>query len=132
MERIYYHYLEWEDFHNGLYDLDKIDNPNKLIKSCANLLKDVDSFYKIMLNVIQEWRKSSEVNLTNTSRNRQAWLGQASCCYKYNAPEYITKLAWRTLTKDQQDKANDMADKVIFEWEKIYINGKQMRLSSYA
>lgn len=132
MKRIYHHYMEWEDFHNGLYKMDQIENVERLINQCANLLKNCNKFYSTMLKVIKEWRKATEVNLTNISRNRQAWLGQSSCCYKYKAPEYVTKLAWRTLTKNQQNKANNIADKIIYEWEKIYINGNQTRLSTYA
>lgn len=132
MERIYRHYMEWEDYHNGLYKTDQIENIDNLIDSCANLLKNCNEFYSVMLKVVKDWRKSAEVNLTNISRNRQAWLGQSSCCYKYKAPEYVTKLAWRTLTKDQQDKANITADRMIYEWEKIYINGYQRTLFNYA
>ena len=132
MERIYHHYNKWEDYHNGLYHTTQVDNIEELVGRCADLLKNCDAFYLVMINVVKEWRIASEVNLTNISRNRQAWLGQSSCCYKYKAPEYVTKLAWRTLTKEQQDKANDTADRIIYEWGKIYINGDQRTLFNYA
>lgn len=132
MERIYHHYETWEDYHNGLYNMDQVNDIEILVGKCADLLKNCDAFYNVMIDVVKNWRKSSEVNLTNISRNRQAWLGQSSCCYKFNAPEYVTKLAWRTLTKDEQDKANKTADRIIYEWEKIYINGDQRTLTSYA
>ena len=120
MERVYYHFRLWEDFKNGLYNLNEIDKPGLLIKKCASLLKDNKKFYDTMIKVITEWRHSTEVNMTNTSRNRQAWLGQSSCCYLFHAPEYITKIAWRTLTQDEQQQANDNADKIINLWEKLY------------
>ena len=133
MNRIYHHYSEWEDYQNGLYNLNEVENMDSLILNCANLLKNCEEFYSVMLKVIKHWRKAAEVNLTNTNRNRQAWLGQSSCCYKFKAPEYITKIAWRTLSKVEQDKANKTADRIILEWETKYINGnEQLRLISYA
>lgn len=132
MKRIYHHYLKWEDYLNGLYSMDQVDNIEEIVGKCADLLKNCDAFYLVMLNVIKDWSISAEVNMTNISRNRQAWLGQSSCCYKFNAPEYVTKIAWRGLTKEQQDKANDTADIVIYEWEKECLNGDQRTLFNYA
>lgn len=127
LKRIYHHYKKWEDFLNGFYSLNEIDNfeENYLIKKCAELLKNADDFYNVMLEVINNWRKSTEVNLTNINRNRQAWLGQASCCYKYNAPEYITKLAWRLLTKEEQNEANRIADIIIHKWDSNCFNNQR-------
>lgn len=123
MKRKYYHYRIWEDHKAGLYNLDLIDNPEDLIRKSAELLKNTKLFYETMLKVISQWKNATEINMTNTSRNRQAWLGQASCCYLYGSPEYITKIAWRKLTKEKQEEANKTADKIINRWEKTYNNG---------
>ena len=135
IDRIWHPYTIWEDFLNGLYSKEIITCDLKtVIFKCANLLKNSNEFYNVMQKVIQDWKKATEFNLSNISRNRQAWLGQASCCYMFNAPEYVTKLAWHTLTNDEQKKANDIADKVIYEWERIYYygNGLQTKLINYA
>lgn len=123
----------WEDFHAGLYGMDEIDNQEEVIKNCMILLRDTAFFYSTMKSVLKEWKNASEVNLTNTSRNREAWLGQSACCYQYGAPEFVTKIAWRMLSKDEQDKANLIADKVIYEFERKYeygsiVNQEQQRL----
>jgi hypothetical protein len=69
--------------------------------------------------MVSEWIYSAEQNLSNSSRNRQAWIGQASCCYKYGVPEHITKYAWRLMSFEQQHKANQIANKVIKIWEDV-------------
>lgn len=132
LKRMYHNYLLWEDYKNGLYILDTIEDSDKLIIKCANLLKDCKRFYDVMKLVIKDWKIATEVNLSNVNRNRQAWLGQASCCYMFKAPEYITKIAWKMLSKNQQDNANNTADVIINNWEKIYKNNGQKRLGIYA
>ena len=69
-----------------------------------------------------KWKYAAEQNLSNTSRNRQAWLGQAACCFNHGCSESLTKKAWHQLNISDQNKANEIADKVIHEWEQYYIN----------
>ena len=121
MRRIYHHYKVWEDWKAGLYDI-KRDYSEKeteeLANKVKNLLSNSDKFYRVGINVIKEWHHSADMNLSNTSRNRQAWIGQASCCYVYGIPERITKMGWRLLSLDEQKQANLIADKIIDIWEK--------------
>jgi hypothetical protein len=120
LKRIYYHYQLWEDFLYGMYkNMTESENQAILIDA-KRLLTTPKELYKMMKIVSLEWEKSTEQNLTNTSRNRQAWLGQAACCFACGASEGITKSAWNMLTKKQQNQANRIADKIIFEWEKYY------------
>ena len=118
MKRIYHHYNLWEDCKNGILEnnFSELEEEELTIKA-KELLCDKEEFYKIALKVITEWKYSSEQNLSNTSRNRQAWIGQASCCYKCKVPEYITKYAWRLMTFEEQEQANRIADKIISIWE---------------
>lgn len=121
MKRIYHPYWVWEDFKNGLYDQEKMYSEQEeflLANKGKELLSHLDEFEQVALKVISEWKNASEQNLTNISRNRQAWIGQASCCYKLKIPERITKLGWRLLTYEQQIEANKIADKIIKIWEK--------------
>ena len=85
-----------------------------------NLLANPEQFNEVALKVIKEWKHASEVNLSNIARNRQAWIGQASCCYAFKIPDYITKYGWRMLTIEQQTKANQVADSVIEKWEGLF------------
>jgi len=119
MKQIYHHFSKWEDTRNGIlkngYNEKETEELTFMAKS---LLCNPKEFYKIALKVIKNWIYASEQHLSNKSRNRHAWIGQASCCFAYGVPEYITKYAWRLMVKEEQDKANDIADKIISLWEK--------------
>jgi hypothetical protein len=119
----------WEDHKHGMYDKPKYTETEEMEKAtlAKNLLTNSVLFENIALRVINEWKISAEVNLTNPSRNRQAWIGQSSCCYAYKIPEYVTKYGWRLMSPSQQKEANRIADKVIKVWE-----GKQKRLKNTA
>lgn len=119
LRRVYYHYSYWEDHAHGMFQITKGDN-NNIIKDAAALLNDPDKLLEAMRHVAFKWKHSAEMNLSNRNRNRQAWLGQASCCYAVEAPEELTKRAWGTLTTKERDTANGVADKVIVEWEERY------------
>lgn len=118
MKRVYHHYEKWEDWKDGLYrlTLDPVDEI--LISRSARLLSDPELFHINALRVITAWPYSAAVNLSNRSRNRQAWLGQASCCFACGSPEDLTKQAWHRLSPAEQDAANAVADRVIAEWER--------------
>lgn len=83
----------------------------------AALLADGDELYAAMSAVTREWPNASEHQLSNTERNRRAWLGQAACCYVLGVPDFVVKSAWHTLPTTMQDAANAVADQVIGEWE---------------
>lgn len=121
--RIYYPFWLWEDFKHGLYDIETTYNEKQvaeLIQKAKDLLSNSKLFEYAALKVIKEWKHSAEVNLSNPSRNRQAWIGQASCCYYWHIPEYITKMGWRLLSESQQAEANGVADLVIKKWEETF------------
>jgi len=123
LERIYHPYWKWEDWNNGQFNVEKRyseKQEEELCKKVKELLSDSKEFYKIALKVINEWVFASEHNLTNSSLNKQAWIGQASCCYKYKIPERITILGWKMLSPTQQKEANNVADKIIKIWEDNY------------
>jgi hypothetical protein len=120
MKRIYHPYWDWEDYKAGLYVIVNTydeEQTEQLAKDAANLLSNSELFRNVALSVITQWCKSAEVNLSNPSRNRQAWIGQASCCYALKIPEFITKFGWRLMTIEQQNEANRVADEVIRVWE---------------
>lgn len=121
MKRTYHSYDKWEDVKNGILDngFSEIET-EELTNKAKRLLCNSKMFYETALKVITEWTYASEQHLSNTSRNRQAWLGQASCCMKYKVPEHITKYAWRMMTLKQQERANRIADDVIMLWEERY------------
>jgi hypothetical protein len=123
MKQIYHPYWNWEDYKAGLYQNfeDNYDEQEtyRLATKARDLLADSILFKDTALTVIAEWKIAAEVNLSNIARNRQAWIGQASCCYVFGIPEFITKYGWRMLTPEQQLAANKVADEVILQWEML-------------
>jgi len=82
-----------------------------------------------MNRAVDEWPNSCEAALTASTMNHQAWLGHAGCAINHNAPEDLTRLAWRMLTEDQQDLANAAADRSIARWRENYVAKLKMEKS---
>lgn len=124
MKRLYHPYYLWEDDKNGMYDLtEEYTNltekeTEELSLKAKELLCNEKEFFLIAKKVITEWKYACEQNLSNRGRNRQAWIGQASCNYKFKISEYITKYGWRLMSIEEQERANKVADKIIDIWEK--------------
>lgn len=116
MKRIYHNHNLWEDFKAGLFRPVKKSEQEVYIRLSCSLLKNPDALYRSMMAVINTWVYASDFNLTNPSRNVQAFLGQAACCYEFRVPESLTMIAWNRLTESQQIDANLVADIVINEW----------------
>jgi len=96
---------------------DSSPSDEELISNAVQLLSNSDLLYLQMSRAVREWCNSGEMNMSNRSRNRQAWLGQAACSIAYGVPENLTKIAWRSLTPEVRSRANAVADMVISEWE---------------
>lgn len=119
MKQRFYHYTLWEDFQNGMYDEIK-EGREERIRNAAQLLSDTDLLYKQMTRVTHEWKYATEQNLTNTSINHQAFLGQTACNIYAGIKEDETREAWGRLTQEQRYKANKVADRVRDEWVHEY------------
>jgi len=117
--RIYHHYQQWEDFHNGLYEFWELTEERR--EKCFELLTNLQTLHIYMHAVVEEWKNAAEQQMTNPSRNKQAWLGQASCCMYCGANEDNVKEVWKMLSDDQQKEANNVADKII-----NYYNAKNL------
>lgn len=115
MKRIYHRYEKWEDFRHGLY-CDQISEAG--IQAAKTVLSNNEILDHAMWFVLNYWVNSAQINLSNKSRNRQAWLGQAACCWLVHASENETKSAWHQLTENERIQANAIADKYISEFEK--------------
>lgn len=119
MKRFYASHEQWEDWQHGLYQTAQPPQP-VYVAASRRVLADAEWLRRAMFEVVIEWPISSAVNLTNRSRNRRAWLGQAACCLVCGSSEDETKLAWHRLTKQQQDVANQQADAAIAFWMEEY------------
>jgi|SRR3990167_5697223 len=130
MKRVYFHYSLWEDYKQGMYSGYKKEQEEELINKAIELLTDNKEFYETMIKINKEWIYSFKMQLSNKTINRQAWLGQASCCYKYGVPEDLTRFAWRRLSEEQQIIANETADLIINRFDKN-IHWSQKCLKEY-
>lgn len=120
LERVFHNFNLWEDNHLGMYKTRCFMDEGKMIQDCILLLSCPDWFSDTAYFILTAWPFAVEHNLTNYSRNRQAWLGQAACCLMHGAPEYLVKQAWNMMNKVKQDAANKVADEVIAHFEKTY------------
>jgi hypothetical protein len=111
----YHHYTKWEDWKNGMYKLE-CNNKDELIVKCISLLTSYDALYQAMDYVATNWTNAADQNMSDPSKNHQSWLGQAACCFEIGAPEWVTRLAWGSLTQEERSIANSVADKVYYEW----------------
>ena len=117
MKQIHKPYYTWECYKNGMFDIDKKQNEDLLIK-------------KSVL-VLSKWKNSTDNNLSNKNINRNSWIGQSACSYNHKCPELLTRIAWGNISELQRNKANNIAKKIIKIYEdknrKIYTGlGKQM------
>jgi len=106
-----------EDYQNGLFDT-STENDELCIREVKKLFKSEYRTIKAMLSVIKKWKFATEHNLTNKSINRIAWLGQAACCFRIGAPDFITKKAWWELPKEIRNRADRNANDLIDQYEK--------------
>jgi len=123
IERKFHNYKNWECFGQGMYETTCFMDKYAMINDCELLLSCPEWLWESMTFVTHHWLTSSEQHLTNMSRNRKAFLGQAACCFSHGAPEYLTKLAWFNLDEKTQKKANEVASEVIKDWEEKYLMG---------
>lgn len=117
MKRIYHRYEKWEDYRHQMY-CDDLDDSS--VDAAIAVLSNPIVLKDAMMYVAENWKNSAELNLSNTSRNRQAWLGQAACCWLVHSSERSTKEAWNLLDEEMRIIANQVADQVIEFWEKNY------------
>ena len=114
--RIYHTFDKWEATEYGFYDT---SHPKYTKIQCEHkykeLLTDLDAFEEALINVISEWKYSCEHNLTNSSMNRIAWLGQAALAYTHQIPSIYCG-GFKLLTEEDQQKANEMAHKYLNKW----------------
>lgn len=116
MDRIFHHYNNREDYHAGLYG-SHCNVDDYRVEKCAQLLSNDDAFYSSAKQMVDSWPISTEVNLSDRSHNRQAWIGQATCCFIFGVPDYVTIWGWKLMPSNKRVSANNIADRIMQEWE---------------
>lgn len=109
-------YRNWECYQNGMY---QNGHDKEIIKQCYEILTS-DNLKEEMYDTTITYEISTKVNFTNRMFNPISWLGQATCNRMINATAQEVCQAWMSMSKEQQEKANNIAKKVIEEWRKKY------------
>ncbi len=116
--RIFHTFDKWEAVHAGFFapgvkGRDKDDCEQEY----GAFLADLSRFEVGIKQVFKEWPNSCEHNLTNSSMNRIAWIGQAAACAALGLPSTF-RGGFSALSKDKQDAANALALKYLNTWLK--------------
>lgn len=121
IKRVFHHYMKCEEYTSNMWRAVPIEERQSFQDKSAALMLDCTAFESAMKRAVDEWPFSCEAALTASTMNHQAWIGHAGCAINHNAPEDITRLAWRTLNQAQQDAANAAADRAIAYWKEKYL-----------
>ena len=123
IERVFYHYEQWEDYKNRMYDRPETGiTSEERIQKAIECLSDETICLENMRKVVREWPIGTEQVLTNRSQNRKAWLGWCACFMYGGCHDEETRKAWNIMTDEARKSANAIAEKVIKEWEAQYEN----------
>lgn len=115
IERVYHPWWEREEVGANMWG--SVDNRAEFLQKAIEFTGNAELYGHYMLRVCDEWPKSSQHNLSNTTQNRRAWIGHAACALAMGCPEDIVRQAWGHLTEWQQRAANQKADEAIQYWE---------------
>jgi hypothetical protein len=118
IKRIFHHHSKWEEM--PMWRQVPAKSRHRYAREAAMLMKKPDVFKAAMERAVREWPVSAEVNLSNPSNNRIAWLGHAGCYAATESPEDATRQGWHYLKRPEQDEANRVAAEVLTAWEERY------------
>lgn len=112
IKRRYVHYLEWEDFHAGMWT----KGTEEQIESARLFTSDHRIYGMWMRLVVDLWPRTMIHNLTNPSMNKRAFVGHCAVCLATGIPESVTRSAWKLLTDNQRRLADQQAQEAINQW----------------
>lgn len=114
--RIFHTFDKWEAVAAGFFAPGvKGRDKDECEAEYGAFLASLPDFEKGIQKVFKEWPNSCEHNLTNSSMNRIAWIGQAAACAALGLPSTF-RGGFSALSKDKQDEANDLAFKYLNNW----------------
>ena len=116
LKRVFYHYQELEEFHAGMWKRLTGEPRKRFIELASSLMRDTEAFRGAMRAATIQWPKSCAAAFTTDGLNQIAFLGHAGCCVSTGSPEECTRVAWHTLSRDEQDRANAAAGDILTEW----------------
>ena len=116
--RVWHPYWDWECFAHGMWSKVTRDQERELLPKAIEFTGDAELYGHWMLKATEAFPRSCEHHLTDTSLNKQAYIGHAACALALRLPEYIVRRAWGMLAQDQRDRANAKADTAVSVWLK--------------
>jgi hypothetical protein len=126
--RIFHTFDKWEAVGAGFF-LPGLKNRTK--DDCeaeyCSFLGDLTQFEAGIQKVFKEWPNSCEHNLTNSSMNRIAWIGQAAACAARGLPSTF-RGGFAMLSEEKQEEANQLALKYLNIWLKDH-NMKEVSMA---
>lgn len=114
--RIFHTFDKWEAveagfFASGIKGRDK----EECEQEYGVFLADANTFAEGIQKVFKEWPNSCEHNLTNSSMNRIAWIGQAAACASRGLPSTY-RGGFSKLPTEVQTVANNLALEYLNKW----------------
>lgn len=117
IRQVFFRYELWEDFQSGMYNT---RNEESAIQKAMECLSNKEICSSCMKKVVTDWEIATAQVLTNPESNGRAWLGQCACYMYAGCHDEETRRAWVRLTEEVRKTANDIADRVIYDWLKEY------------
>ena len=121
IKRVFHNWELMEEYKTNMWKMVPIETREDLQQKSRDLMIDTNAFKAACMIVVDSWPFSCEAALSASTMNHQAWIGHAACANNHGTPEDITRLAWRTLTEEQQELANNAADVAINYWKEKHI-----------
>jgi hypothetical protein len=109
-----------EEYQGNMWKQIPVKQRREKIIQSRDLMLNIPAFKAAMIKAVDTWPNSSDVNLSASVINHQAWLGHAGCAVNHDAPEDLTRLAWAMLNEQQQALANQAADEAKEHWKNNY------------
>ena len=113
---IWHPYWAWEEIKFNMWG--NVENKKSWLEKAVDFTGNHELYGAYMIIVANDWKYSCEHNLTKPNTNKKAWIGHAAVALAMQCPEDIVREAWGHLTEEQQNLANEKAQKAIEYWEK--------------
>ena len=115
------HYEEWEDYAAGMYE----NRYNKnTMSEAVRVLEQPLLFRRILRDVAEDWPIATKHHLSDFCKNHQPWCGRMACAYEVGASIREVNEAWKFLSCQQREAANQVADEFTYRWRKEHLAGQ--------
>lgn len=116
IKQVWVPYWQWEDFQNGMWRKLTKDEESYFLQKAIDFTSNWKDYGQAMIEVIEAWPYTMLNSLTSPSTNKRAFIGHCACSYKHDLPEYIVRQAWKEITEQQRNDADEIAELVYLEW----------------